>query len=100
MNDDGKMITTTLQHPCRKCGSQNIVKNGHHRSGSQQDLCKDGRAVGVLTPQPPRYSPERQEELLSAYQERPGMRGIRRIFGVSRKALAAWIKKKSTRCRT
>ncbi len=93
------MIATTLQHHCRKCGSQHIVKNGHNRSGSQQYRCKDCRAAGVLTPQPPRYSPERREEILSAYQERPSMRGIRRIFGVSRTALAVWIKKKSTRCR-
>ena len=94
----GHMITTTIQHRCRKCGSQNIVNNGHNRSGSQQYLCKDCRAIGVLTPKPPKYSPERREEILRAYQERPSMRGIRRIFGVSRKTLAIWIKKKLTHC--
>jgi insertion element IS1 protein InsB len=90
-HDDGSMITTTAQ--CRRCGSQNIVANGHNRSGSQQYRCKDCRASGVVTPKI-RYPPERQEEILRAYQERPSMRGIERIFGVARQTLAAWLKKK------
>ena len=90
-------MITTIYH-CRKCGSQNIISNGHNRSGSQQYVCKDCRASGVLTPKQ-RYSPERREEILRAYQERPSMRGIRRIFGVSRNTLAAWIKKNSRPCR-
>jgi transposase-like protein len=86
------MITTISQHQCRKCGSTNIVKNGRNRYGSQQYLCKDCRALGVLMPKHA-YSPEQQAQILRADQERPSMRGISRIFGVSRKALAAWIKK-------
>jgi insertion element IS1 protein InsB len=92
--DAGRMITTTIQHHCRKCGSTSIVKNGHNRSGRQQYRCKDCRAIGVLMPKPPRYSDARREEVLRAYQERPSMRGISRIFGVARTTLAAWIKKK------
>ena len=91
------MITTTIQHQCRKCGSMHIVKNGHNRSGSQQYRRKDCGAIGVFTPKHA-DSPERQEESLRASLERPSMRGISRIFGVSRKALAAWIKKNSRRC--
>lgn len=87
------MITTTIQQQCRKCGSPHIVKNGHNRCGNQQYRCKDCGAIGVLAPKQT-YSPERREEILRAYLERPSMRGISRIFGVSRKTLAAWIKKK------
>ncbi|MBN2355971.1 IS1 family transposase [candidate division KSB1 bacterium] len=90
----GYMIRTTIQHQCRKSGSPNIVKNGRTRCGSQQYLCKDCRAVEVLTPKHA-YSLDRQEDILHAYQERPNMRGISRIFGVSRKTLAGWIKKNS-----
>lgn len=93
VHEFGSMITTTHSHGCRQCGSLNIVKNGHNRSGSQQYLCKDCRTVGVLTPQPPRYSPDRREEILTAYHERPSMRGIRRVFGGSRNPLSAWRKK-------
>ena len=77
VHESDDMITTSHSHGCRKCGRLDIVKNGHHRSGSQQYLCKDGRAVGVLTPQPPRYRPERREEILAADHERPSMRGDR-----------------------
>ena len=90
------MIITTIQHQCRKCGSTNMVKNGRNRSGRQQYLCKDCRAIGVLNPQYP-YSPERREDILRAYQERPSMRGISRIFHISRHTLADWIKKKVRR---
>ncbi|MBN2499213.1 MAG: IS1 family transposase, partial [Anaerolineales bacterium] len=30
------MVTETIIHVCRQCGSSNIVKNGHNASGSQQ----------------------------------------------------------------
>jgi transposase-like protein len=88
----GRMITTTIHHQCHKCGSTHIVKNGRNRCGSQQYLCKDCRASGVLTPKQT-YSQERREEILRAYLERPSMRGITRLFGGSRKTLVAWIKK-------
>ena len=91
------MIITTIQHQCRKCGSTDIVKNGRNQCGSQQYLCKDCGAIGVLTPKQ-YYRSERREDILRAYQERPSMRGISRIFGVSRNTLADWIKKKSPRC--
>jgi len=42
-----------------------------------------------------RYTPERKEEILRAYQERSSMRGIRRTFGVTRKTLARWLKQKA-----
>jgi IS1 family transposase len=42
-----------------------------------------------------RYTPERKEEILRAYQERSSMRGIRRTFGVARKTLARWLKQKA-----
>lgn len=93
VTNDDRMIITPIQQQCRKCGSPNIVKNGHNRCGSQHYLCQDCRAVGVLPPKQTSRQ-ERREEILRAYLERPSMRGISRSFGVSRKALAAWIKKK------
>ena len=52
--------------------------------------------MGGVPPKPD-DRPERQEDILRASQERPRMRGISRIFGVSRNTLADWIKKKSRR---
>ena len=51
------MIQTT--HTCRKCGSADIVKNGHSASGSQQCHCKDCGAYLVLDPDSNEYSEEK-----------------------------------------
>lgn len=85
------MITTN--HHCRDCQSVNIVKNGHNRSGSSQYVCKDCGSRKV--PEPHKgYSEERKEEVLRAYQERSGLRGVARIFGISRQTITNWLKKK------
>ena len=56
------MITTTQVFQCRKCQSENIIKNGHNRSGNPQYLCKSCGARRVLTPTI-RYTAEQQSEL-------------------------------------
>lgn len=89
------MIQETVTYPCTRCGSINIVKNGKNRFGKQQYHCKDCGACRTLNPEI-RYTGEEKERILRAYQERASMRGIERIFGVTRPTLIAWIKKKST----
>lgn len=86
------MIQETVTHRCRNCGSEDIVKNGKNRYGSQQFKCKDCGKQAVLNPSVG-YSEAKKEEILSAYKERPSMRGIERIYGVSRLTLAKWLKK-------
>jgi len=87
------MVTETIIQVCRACGSSNIVKNGHNASGSQQFWCKDCGKRGVLNPRRG-YTDEQKEQIIAAYYERPSMRGIQRIFGVSRQTLANWLQKK------
>jgi transposase-like protein len=87
------MITKLVVYPCRHCGSKNIVKNGHNGSGSPQYKCKDCGKYCVLEPKRG-YSKAKKEEILAAYHERPSMRGIQRIFGVSPQTLATWLKKR------
>jgi len=82
----------TKQYVCRKCGSRNIVKNGHSGSGSPQYKCKACGTYGVLAPRRG-YTEAQKEQIINAYYERPSMRGIQRIFGVSRPTLATWLKK-------
>jgi transposase-like protein len=83
----------TKQCICRKCNSTNIVKNGHNASGSQQYKCKDCGAYGVLEPRRG-YTAEQREQILNAYYERSSMRGVQRVFRVSRPTLAKWLKKR------
>jgi IS1 family transposase/transposase-like protein len=76
---------------CRKCGSTEIIKNGHNDSVTQQYHCQECQWYGILEPKVA-YTQDRKEEIIRAYQERASMRGIERIFGVSRQTLAKWIK--------
>lgn len=88
------MIEETITHSCRKCHSSNIVKNGKNAYGNQQYRCKDCGASAVLQPKCA-YSQEEKELIIKAYQERPSMRAIERIFGVCRQTLSTWLKKKA-----
>ena len=92
------MVTELIIHICRRCGSPNIVKNGHNASSSQQYWCRACGKRSVLKPRRG-YSEEQKEQILAAYHERPSMRGIERIFGVSRHTLAKWLEKKTNPAR-
>ena len=39
------------------------------------------------------YTPEQQDTILNAAQERSSLRGLTRTFGVSRQTVTSWIKK-------
>ncbi len=85
------MIQETITHRCRKCGSTNIVKNGTNKCGSPQYHCKDCGAYRVLEPK--RIYPESEKEtIMRAYKERASMRGLERIFNVTRQTVARWIR--------
>ena len=63
------------------------------RNGKQRYWCRDCQRTLRESPQSQGYSEERKEEILRAYQERTSLRGLTRIFGVSRQTVATWIKK-------
>jgi transposase-like protein len=69
---------------CPECESDNIIKNGKDYQGDQKFHSHACGAYGTLDPTR-RYTPERQEEILRAYQERStrSVRGISRIFDVA-----------------
>lgn len=85
------MIQTIITHHCTRCESSGIVKNGTTPEGKQKFHCHACGMFGVLDPSE-RYSEERRQEILRAYQERPSMRGISRVFGIARQTLARWLK--------
>lgn len=85
------MIQVIITHDCPDCGSANLVKNGKDYQGDQKFRCNDCGRCGTLDTTG-RYTPERQAEILRAYQERSSMRGIQRTFGVARTTLARWLK--------
>ncbi len=87
------MIEEKIIYRCHSCKSDDIVKNGHSVTGKQQYICKACGRSGVVNPTQ-KYSEEEKARILNAYFERASMRGIQRIFGVSRPTLAQWLKKK------
>lgn len=90
------MIKEVQTYACRKCGSEDIVKNGKNACGNQQYHCKACEAYGVLEPEEKGYSDQEKQRMLRAYRERGSMRAIERIFGVSRGTLSRWLKKRDT----
>ena len=76
------------KHTCTCCKSENIRKNGPDSfNGKQKYHCLNCNRYGTLNAEP-KYSFVRKKEILDAYFERPSMRGIERIFKVSRQTLA------------
>jgi insertion element IS1 protein InsB len=83
------IVEIKIRH-CPKCGSTDIIKNGHDYKGAQKHHCKACGAYGTLDKK--RASAEaQQEQALDAYFERVSMRGIERVFSVSRYYLARWL---------
>ena len=86
----GRMIQTITTHKCSRCGSTNIVKNGHNKCGNQQYRCNDCKAHRVLDPKT-KYSKTEKKIALRTYKERASMRGLERIFLIARQTVARWI---------
>ena len=85
------MIQEVTTHVCRVCGSRNIVRNGRNRCGNAQYHCKECDAYRVLKLRQ-RYDRKAQQTILRAYRERSSLRGLTRVFGVSRHTAINWLK--------
>ena len=84
------MIQITITYLCSRCESANIVKNGHNKCGNQQYHCNDCKAYRVLEPKK-KYSIPQKQTVLKTYKERASLRGLERIFEVTRQTVARWI---------
>lgn len=71
-----------------------MVRNGQTRNAKQRYKCKSCGRSFRESPQVNGYSEAEKELILRAYNERPSMRGLGRIFGVSRPTLISWLKKR------
>jgi transposase-like protein len=79
---------------CCHCGSTNTIRHGYTaKSKKQRYRCHDCGRCFVEDPASPAYDPARKEEILRAYHERTSLRGVSRIFGVSRNTVSSWLKK-------
>ncbi len=82
---------------CPECGSQAVIRFGRTTGGHARFRCKDCRVT--FSDAPDRSHLEAfKEQVLAAYQERASMRGIARVFKVSRNTLTKWLKEKGGGC--
>ena len=84
------MIQTIVTHTCPKCGSENLVRNGHDYKGDQKYHCKSCASYGTLHAQQ-RYDERTRTQVKHAVLERISLRGIERLFSISRRTVADWI---------
>ena len=85
------MLTQTLR--CSHCGSDQPVSNGHAKNGRLRFQCKDCKKYGRQNPDSNAYEEQIKALILAAYHERTSLRGLTRVFGVSRNTVSAWLKK-------
>ena len=83
----------TLPVKCPSCDSTDIIRFGRTRNGHQRYRCHTCRRVFCPQAKPRGVDPMRQAQILAAYQERCSMRGVARVFGISRNTLTKWLKK-------
>src|SRR3954462_4862811 len=78
----------------RPCDATNTIRHGYTTKGKQRYRCRTCSSRSfVQDPASAAYDPARKEEILRAYHERASLRGISRIFGLSRNTLTPWLKK-------
>ena len=70
-----------------------MSRHGYTAEGKQRYRCRDCGRCFVENPASAAYDPARKEEILRAYHERASVRGIARVFGVSRNTVTGWLKK-------
>ena len=86
-----KQITIIL---CPFCQSQSLIRLGTNATGKQRYQCRDCNKTFVEQPALSRLQdPVFLAQVLAAYHERASMRGVARIFKISRTSLSALLKK-------
>ena len=77
---------------CPACRSTNTNRYGH-QNGRQRFICRACRKTWRENPGASVVPAERKALILAAYHERMSLRGVARVFGVSRNTVSAWLKK-------
>lgn len=80
--------------PAENCASQNVIRFGKNATGKQRYRCLDCKRTFVEKPHASRLNdPAFVTSVLAAYHERASLRGVARVFKVSRNTLADLLKK-------
>ena len=85
------MLSTTIVHVCRCCGSKHTRKEGHADIGDQRAKCLARGRTFVLQPKEARYDGKFKDQVVAPYQDRRSSRGITRTFGVRYETVVRWV---------
>jgi transposase-like protein len=78
---------------CCHCGSLQVIRDGKAANGKQRYRCRQCRRRSRENPGSAAHSEEVKAQILRAYHERTSLRGLQRVFGVSRQTVTTWLKK-------
>ena len=82
---------------CPHCGNtKDIIKFGTNRSGTARCRCHSCGKTFTLNPKSRALTPEKEQQICRALQERTSQRGIARTLKVGRQTIRA-IRKKTQR---
>lgn len=87
------MVTHTLR--CSRCESTDVIRHGKDRQGVQRYRCHACRYTFRADPKPQGYTDEDKQRILAAYRERMSLRGLTRVFGVSRTTVSTWLREEA-----
>jgi transposase-like protein len=93
-------MTISVDVTCPACGSGKVIRHGFAPHGVQRFRCRGCGRVFVRDVDRRGYTEAFKEQVLAAYQERASMRGIARVFGISRNTLTRWLREKGGASRT
>ncbi len=80
---------------CPDCQGENVIRFGRTTGGHPRYRCKNPPCQRCFSDAPERGHTEAfKEQALAAYQERASLRGIARVFKISRNTLTQWLGEK------
>jgi len=86
--------TIDERRKCPKCGrTENQMKKGRNRSGTQRCMCKECGVAYTIDPKKREYSEETQKLALKMYYSGVSGRGVGKVLGMSKANVYNWIKK-------
>jgi len=89
------MATITIT--CPQCASEQTIHFGKTTNGYPRYRCKECLVTFSDAPGYPLgggHTEQFKERVLGSYEERMSMRGIARVYPISRNTLTTWIKEK------
>lgn len=82
-----------MSYCCSHCNSTRVVRDGRAPNGKQRLRCRSCGRRSREDAGSAAHSEEFKAQVLRAYHERTSLRGLQRIFGVSRQTVTTWLKK-------